>query len=114
MFELKNGDLVVFDTGKENKTAFYTDKDGQKYFTFGTVEEGYLPNYHNSMIQAVIRDNVYHAINNTDKIQLIVDGIKNDNDYVMEYLYDNDLWDRLNRTNDKLDKIMQLVKGHRW
>ena len=104
--KFENNDLIIFENGS---TGTYVDSGEGAYIniTYGN-EEGYKPEYHNSMIIAYIRDGVYHAITDKTRRQLICDGIIVNLNYVLEYVYDTELQGKLNQIKADVIKIQSL------
>ena len=104
--KFENGDLIIFENGA---TGTFVDGESGKYIKFASgVEEGYKKNYHNSMIIAYIRDNVYHALTDKARKNLICEGIIENIDYVLEYVYDTELQDRISSIKADVIKIQSL------
>ena len=104
--KFENGDLIIFENGA---TGIYTESDSGNYIKFASgVEEGYKKDYHNSIIIAYIRDNIYHALTDKTRRQLICEGIIESIDYVLEYIYDTELKDKISSIKADVIKIQSL------
>lgn len=104
--KFENNDLIIFENGA---TGTFVDSDSGKYIKFASgVEEGYKKDYHNCIIIAYIRDGVYHAIADKTRRQLICEGIIASLDYVLEYIYDTELQDRISSIKADVIKIQSL------
>lgn len=104
--KFENNDLIIFENGS---TGTFVDSGEGAYIniTYGN-EEGYKPDYHNSLIIAYIRDGVYHAISDKTRRQLICEGIIESLDYVLEYIYDTELQDRISSIKADVTKLQSL------
>ena len=104
--KFENNDLIIFENGS---TGTFVDSGEGAYIniTYGN-EEGYKPEYHNSMIIAYIRDGVYHALADKTRRQLICDGILVNLGYVMEYIYDTELIEKLVQIKADVTKLQSL------
>ena len=104
--KFENNDLIIFENGS---TGTYVDSGEGAYINimYGN-EEGYKPEYHNSMIIAYIRDGIYHAISDKTRRQLICDGILVNLDYVSEYIYDTKLVEKISQIKADVIKIQSL------
>lgn len=104
--KFENGDLIIFENGA---TGTFMDSESGKYIEFSSgVVEGYKKDYHNSMIIAYIRDNIYHALADKTRRQLICEGIIESIDYVLEYIYDTELQDKISSIKADIIKIQSL------
>ena len=109
--KFENNDLLIFENGVTGTyvadvEGAYIEIKGKNDF-IGT-QEGYKPEHHNSMIIAYIRDGVYHAITDKTRRQLICDGIIVNLDYVLEYIYDTELQDKISQIKADVIKIQSL------
>lgn len=104
--KFENNDLIIFENGS---TGTYVESGNGAYIniTYGN-EEGYKPEYHNSMIIAYIRDGVYHAITDKTRRQLICDGIMVNLEYMSEYIYDTELLEKISQIRADVLKIQSL------
>ena len=105
--KFENNDLIIFENGA---TGTFVESDSGNYIKFASgIEEGYKPEYHNSMIIAYIRDGVYHAITDKTRRQLICDGIIVNLNYVLEHVYDDtELQDKISSIKADVIKIQSL------
>lgn len=104
--KFENGDLIIFENGA---TGTFVDSNSGKYIKFASgVEEGYKKDYHNSIIIAYIRDNTYHALADKTRRELICEGIIESIDYVLEYIYDTELQDKISSIKADVIKIQSL------
>ena len=104
--KFENNDLIIFENGS---TGTFINSENGAYIniTYGN-EEGYKPEYHNSMIIAYIRDGVYHAISDKTRRQLICDGILVNLGHVLEYIYDAELIEKLAQIKADVIKMQSL------
>lgn len=104
--KFENNDLIIFENGA---TGTFVESDCGNYIKFSSgVEEGYKKDYHNSIIIAYIRDSVYHALTDKTRRQLICEGIIESIDYVLEYIYDTELQDKIGSIKADVIKIQSL------
>lgn len=104
--KFENNDLIIFESGV---IGTYVDSGEGIYIRFNNgVEEGYKKEYHNSLIIAYIRDNIYHALTDKARRQLICEGIIDNLDYVLEYIYDTELQDKIGSIKADVIKIQSL------
>lgn len=104
--KFENNDLIIFENGS---TGTFVDSGEGAYIniTYGN-EEGYKPEYHNSMIIAYIRDGVYHALADKTRRQLICDGILVNLGYMSEYIYDTELLEKISQIKADVTKLQSL------
>lgn len=104
--KFENNDLLIFENGA---TGTFVDSCEGAYISFSKGnEEGYKKEYHNSIVIAYIRDGVYHAITDKTRRQLICDGIIASLDYVLEYIYDTELQDKISGIKSDVIKLQSL------
>lgn len=104
--KFENNDLIIFENGS---TGTFVDSGNGAYIniTYGN-EEGYKPEYHNSMIIAYIRDGVYHAITDKTRRQLICEGIIASLEYLEEYIHHTDMIDKISQIKADVIKLQSL------
>lgn len=104
--KLENLDTVIFEN---DSVGMYREDDTGSYFTFGSIEEGYKPDYHNDMIVAYIRNGKYHTLSKQERVALVVDGIKTSINSILANTCDTELIDKLNIILADSDKINQIL-----
>ena len=109
--KFENDDLLIFENGVtgtfvDSSEGAYIEIKGKNDF-IGT-QEGYKKDYHNSIIIAYIRDNVYHALSDKARKQLICEGIIESIDCVLEYIHDTELTDRISSIKADIIKMQSL------
>lgn len=104
--KFENNDLIIFENGA---TGTYVESDSGNYIKFSSgVEEGYKTDYHNSIIIAYIRNSIYHSLTDKTRRQLICEGIIDSIDYILEYVYDTELQDKIGSIKADVIKIQSL------